>query len=169
MCNNYFRRVALFSLLLKTLQTDGKFNLKNKSVFCCYSDWVSNVSLNGERKKLSKWSVLLDNVCSAPVTFRIQFQRMKHHLYLCPSDANTFRVSCVIPAFRREVDENCVLLGCYAASSFNFLPTFRDNLSGPFFSVQESWNFGLGLLNREDGTDGLSRNVGKKLPLLAAW
>ena len=25
--------------------------------------------------------------------------------------------------------ENCALLGCYAAGSGNFLPTFRDNLS----------------------------------------
>jgi len=27
------------------------------------------------------------------------------------------------------MSENCDLLGCYAASSGNFLPTFRDNLS----------------------------------------
>jgi hypothetical protein len=32
----------------------------------------------------------------------------------------------VILAFRREVDENCALLGYYAASSGYFLPTFRD-------------------------------------------
>jgi len=31
--------------------------------------------------------------------------------------------------FRRQVDENCVLLGYYAASSGDFVPTFRDNLS----------------------------------------
>jgi len=37
----------------------------------------------------------------------------------------------VISGLRREVDENCVLLGCYAANSSNFLPTFRDNLSAP--------------------------------------
>ena len=30
---------------------------------------------------------------------------------------------------RREVGENCALLGYYAASSGNALPTFRDNLS----------------------------------------
>ena len=36
---------------------------------------------------------------------------------------------CVILGCRREVDENCVLLGYYAASSGNSLPTFRDNLS----------------------------------------
>ena len=35
----------------------------------------------------------------------------------------------VILAFRREVDENCALLGYYAASSGCFVPTFRDNIS----------------------------------------
>jgi len=34
----------------------------------------------------------------------------------------------VISGFRHEVDENCALLGYYAASSGNFVPTFRDNL-----------------------------------------
>jgi len=29
--------------------------------------------------------------------------------------------------FRGEVAENCPFLGYYAASSGNFLPTFRDN------------------------------------------
>jgi len=37
----------------------------------------------------------------------------------------------VITGFRREVDENCALLGYYAASSGNSLTTFRDNLSVP--------------------------------------
>ena len=36
-----------------------------------------------------------------------------------------------ISVFRHDVDENCVLLYCYAASSSNFVPTFRDNLSVP--------------------------------------
>ena len=35
----------------------------------------------------------------------------------------------------REVAENCALLGHYAASSVNFSPTFRDNLSVPFSGV----------------------------------
>ena len=30
-----------------------------------------------------------------------------------------------------EVDKNCTLLGYYPASSGNFLPTFRDNLTFP--------------------------------------
>jgi hypothetical protein len=37
----------------------------------------------------------------------------------------------VISGFRREVAENCALQGYYAASSDNFLLTFRDNLSVP--------------------------------------
>jgi hypothetical protein len=40
-----------------------------------------------------------------------------------------FAVICVISGFRREVDENCVLPGCYAASGGDLLPTFRDNIS----------------------------------------
>jgi len=34
-----------------------------------------------------------------------------------------------ITGFRREVDRTAELLGHYAASSGNCLPTFRDNLS----------------------------------------
>ena len=37
----------------------------------------------------------------------------------------------MISDFRREVGEDCTLLGCYAASSVNFLQTFRDSLSVP--------------------------------------
>ena len=61
-----------------------------------------------------------------------------------------------ISGFRRQVAENYALLGHYAASSGKFLPTFRDNLQGSKILIPE------------DGNDGTSRNVGKKLPLLAA-
>ena len=37
----------------------------------------------------------------------------------------------MISDFCLEVAEKCDLLGCYPASSGNFLPTFRDNLSVP--------------------------------------
>jgi hypothetical protein len=37
--------------------------------------------------------------------------------------------TCMILSFRHEVGEKCALLGYYKASSGNFLPTFRDNLS----------------------------------------
>ena len=42
----------------------------------------------------------------------------------------------VISGFRREVDENCVLLGHYAVSGCHSLPTFRDNLSVPSSKVK---------------------------------
>jgi hypothetical protein len=45
---------------------------------------------------------------------------------------------CVISEFRRKIDENCALLGYYAAISGNFLPTFRDNLSVPSSGVKNS-------------------------------
>jgi len=64
-------------------------------------------------------------------------------------------------------DENCVLLGCYAASSGNSLPTFRDNLSVPSSGVKNPIRI-LRLLILEDGTNRMSQNVGKELSLLAA-
>ena len=60
-------------------------------------------------------------------------------------------------------EENCTLLGCYAASGGNFLPTFRDNIS-----VQHSGVKYQRFLTLEDGTDRLSRNVSNKLPPLAS-
>jgi hypothetical protein len=45
--------------------------------------------------------------------------------------------TCVISGFGSEVDENCAVLGWYAASGSNFLPTFRDNLSGSIIRVKE--------------------------------
>jgi len=66
--------------------------------------------------------------------------------------------------WRMAENEYGALLGYYAASSGNFLPTFRDNLSVPFAGFKSPRRF----LSPEDGTDRLSRNVSKKLPLLAA-
>jgi len=43
------------------------------------------------------------------------------------SGIETFHQPCMISSFRHEVDENCVLLGYYAASSGNFLLTFQDH------------------------------------------
>ena len=35
----------------------------------------------------------------------------------------------MISGFHCEADENCALLGYHTASSGNYLPAFRDNLS----------------------------------------
>jgi hypothetical protein len=68
----------------------------------------------------------------------------------------------VISGIRRKVDENCVLLGYYAAGGGITVPTIRDNQSVPSSGVKKQKKLTL-----EDG-DRLSRNVGKELPLLAA-
>jgi hypothetical protein len=41
----------------------------------------------------------------------------------------------VISGFRRKVDENCTILGYYAARSGNFSQTFRDNISVLSYSL----------------------------------
>jgi len=45
----------------------------------------------------------------------------------------------MISGFHRELDENCALLGYYAASSGNFLPTFGENLSEGRQLSLDSW------------------------------
>jgi hypothetical protein len=62
----------------------------------------------------------------------------------------------VISGFRRDVDEICTLLGYYAASSGNLLPTFRVNVAAPSLRA-------LDFLTLDDGTDTLPRNVGEGL------
>jgi hypothetical protein len=53
-----------------------------------------------------------------------------------------------------EADEICAILGYYEVYSGNSLETFRDKISGPAFKDQEI---------KGDGTDRLSRKVGKEL------
>jgi hypothetical protein len=45
----------------------------------------------------------------------------------------------VIPGFRCDVDEICILLGHYAASSGNPLPTFQDNVWIPSSRAKNSF------------------------------
>jgi hypothetical protein len=73
----------------------------------------------------------------------------------------------VISSFYRDADEICTLLGYYAASSGNPLPTFRENVTVPSAGVKKSKKR-KGFWSLKDGTDKLSRNVGKGLPLDAA-
>jgi hypothetical protein len=79
---------------------------------------------------------------------------------------NSKNLISVISGFHRDVDEICAVLGCYAASSGNLLPTFRDNVSVPSSRVKKSNEAAsLDFLTLKDGTDMLSRNVGKRLSL----
>ena len=80
---------------------------------------------------------------------------------------NAFCSTFAISGFRHEVAENCALLGHYAASSGNFLLKFRDNLLVPSSGFKKD-PIDFGFLTPEDETNRLSRNVGKKLSLLAS-
>jgi hypothetical protein len=51
----------------------------------------------------------------------------------CPTNAHSIS----------NIDENCVVLGYYAASSGDSLPTFRDNLSVPSSKVKNLENSSL--------------------------
>jgi len=88
-----------------------------------------------------------------------------YYLFVC------LFIYCGNSGFRREVDKNCTLLGHYAASRGNFLPTFletifRSHLQGVKNPPPQNRDFGF--LTPENGTDKLSRNVGKKFSLLTA-
>jgi hypothetical protein len=61
-----------------------------------------------------------------------------------------------------SVQNNCIFLGYYAASSDNSLPMLWDKLSVPSLRVKNP----KGTL--QDWTDILSWNTGKELPLLSA-
>jgi len=71
-------------------------------------------------------------------------------------------LTCTMRDFTFPPQSRCALLGCYVASSGNSLPTFRNNLSAPSSRVKNQKR------KKTYGTDKLSRNVGKELPLLDA-
>jgi hypothetical protein len=74
----------------------------------------------------------------------------------------------VISHLRRDVDEICLLLGYYAASCGNCLPTFRDNACVLSSRARKSKKKRKDFLTPEYGTHTLSQNGGKQLPHDAA-
>jgi len=68
---------------------------------------------------------------------------------------------CCISGFHHEVDENCALLGYYAISSGNSLQTF-----GAIFRPQFQWSR-IQERRFQDGSNRLSWNVSKEVPLFA--
>jgi len=70
----------------------------------------------------------------------------------------------------RKADENCVLLGCYTASSASFSRTFPNSLSVPFSNVNSIfWNLDPPKMSyRRFMTESLAQNVCSKLAILAA-
>jgi hypothetical protein len=82
--------------------------------------------------------------------------------YLRHTFFKNFYIACMISGFSCDVQDNCILLGCFAASSGNSLPAFQDNLC-----VQSS-RVPFGFLTLKDGTDRLSQSIGKELPQFTA-
>ena len=102
-----------------------------------------------------RWSVLRNEFSTLRVLFCSWLQTLwqVNATYYLQSDYRNFEatwyagnklfvtlvqliIGCEISGFRREVDENCALLGYYAACSSNSLPTFQDNLSVPVHQTE---------------------------------
>ena len=83
-------------------------------------------------KSLRSWDRLAElavfsGCCSGAVCFTSYRQSAKSEIIEAPHSkyVNTVIILNVNIHFRQE---NCALLGCYTASSVNFLPRFRDNI-----------------------------------------
>jgi hypothetical protein len=72
----------------------------------------------------AKW-LSCNGVCAPPLLFSVGYYCDQPTLY-------------VFSGFRRGVHEICALLGCYATSCGNPLPTFRDKVSVPSSTVNNS-------------------------------
>ena len=100
--------------------------------------------------RFPRWSVLRNEFSNLHVLFCSWLQTLwqVNAMYSLQSDYRNFEATwyagnkllvtlvqlifgCEISGFRREAEENCALLGYYAACSGKFLPTFRDNLPVP--------------------------------------
>ena len=99
--------------------------------------------------------VLLDTSSRYKVVGRTIYYKMIHRpynvraLYYFMCQGNTFwgflRQLRIILGFCSKVAENCALMDYYAASSGNFLPTFRDNVWVPSSEfLLYSWNLMMG-------------------------
>jgi hypothetical protein len=72
------------------------------------------------------------------IRFSGRVQNALFYPFFPSSCLNLQEMNIAVSGFRRDVDEICALLGYYAASSGNPLPTFRDNVSVPSPSVKTS-------------------------------
>jgi hypothetical protein len=90
----------------------------------------------------------------------VQFQQLSSALLIQHLHKEVITLILIVKLFNYEI---CALLGHYAALRDSPLPKFRDNVSVPSSRVKNSK-----FLTLEDGTDTLSRNVGKGLPVNAA-
>jgi hypothetical protein len=74
-------------------------------------------------------------ICAGVVIFRLS-NGCYDLFYICTVSQFRKCILILISVFRRDVDEIYALLGYYAASCDNCLPTFRDNVSVPSSRVK---------------------------------
>ena len=124
------------------------------------------VSYNFDLLILTSWSAENLPVCQCITIWATHSLSLAHGVLTHSSERRdvSYKNKCevrieyfVVSGFSREADENWGLLSHYAASSGNFLPTFRDKTICVIFKG-----------HLEDEASKLSRNACKKLPLLAA-
>jgi hypothetical protein len=96
---------------------------------------------------------------------------MKQVCYVLDGNAITELMTnmSVISGFRRDVDDICALLGYYAASSGNPLPTFRDKVSIPPSRLKKYNEVAsLDFVTLEDGMSMCPETFGEGLSFDAA-
>jgi hypothetical protein len=79
--------------------------------------------------------LMLRATCASE-TQKKRFAALQHFQYFRHVRVSRKKSLLMIPGFRRDVNDICALLGYYAASSGNPSPTFQDNPSVPFSTVQ---------------------------------
>jgi hypothetical protein len=166
----------------QTLQMHCTFILKTKirvmvilsfHVVIIMTDWKQHIRNIHPTFIILVYSVTVNKDAGTPYLYAVtgrtaQIHNVCHFTYwlmsLLTSGADDTDLW-VISGFRRESDVNSALLDYYAASCCNSLPTFRENLSVPSSGPRSQEKR---ILTPEEGTDMLSRNVCKKLPILVA-
>jgi hypothetical protein len=83
-------------------------------------------------------NTVVKDICNKLIKIIMSTSCISKYLNRGQQTLSDYRFICVISGFRREVDKNCVLLGCYAGSSGNSFLTFRDNLLVPSSSVKNN-------------------------------
>ena len=135
-------KICLTELVVRT-QHIGK---RKRGAFCSISRWTFRYHVCSVLRSPVFCDVTLLKLASItsrrkPEILQAEscFRQLNKHKP--PKIASTIQLTvwlCVILKFRHEVDENCPLLCCYAASSGNSSSTFRYNPSFPSSSVNNT-------------------------------
>ena len=93
----------------RLFNTNGNYLISVVHVMFCQAGLLNNIQPHRN---------VFRGIKKCAITLRVRIKQTKKH---------------VISGFRREVPENCALLGYYTASSGNSLPKSRGQLLSPIF------------------------------------